>query len=105
MLAVVLIAATVLLRLDPAELVIYPDTRQGLEAPDTLVAEAACPYLRSSQVPLPVPYIIQLFKSNGEGGGESPDPSKHVSGMLKACPDDPTTAAHTTPHATPHTTQ
>ena len=105
MLAVVLIAATVLLRLDPAELVIYPDTRQGLEAPDTLVAEAACPYLRSTQVPLPVPYVIQLFKSSGEGGAESPDPSKHVSGMLRACPDDPTTAAHTTPHATPHTTQ
>ena len=96
MLAAWLIATTVLLRLDPADLVIYPDGRPGLEAPDTLADQAACPYLRTSQVPLPVPYVIQLFKSNGEGGGESPDPSRRVSGMLTAWPDDATTVAHAT---------
>jgi hypothetical protein len=38
--------------------------------------------------------VILPLKSNGEGGGQVPDPSRRVSGMLSSCPDD--TAAATT---------
>jgi hypothetical protein len=87
----------VLLRLDPPELVIYAENRAALEAPDTLAAQAACPYLLGSQVPLPVPYTIQAFRSSGEGGAQAPDPSRRVSGMITACPVDPPSAARATP--------
>jgi len=89
------LAVSVLLRLNPPDLLIYPDAGERIESPDRLVADSACSYIRAVGVPLPVPYVIQPFKSNGEGAGQVPDPSKRVSGMLSSCPEN--TAAVTTP--------
>jgi hypothetical protein len=94
--ALFLAASVVLLRLDPPELVIYPDGRPVLDAPDTLAAQAGCPYLLSTGVPLPVPYTIQAFKSNGEGGAQAPDPSRRVTGLVTACPVNPPGSARVT---------
>lgn len=93
----ILAASVVLLRLDPPELVIYPEGRPALEAPDTLAAQAGCPNLLSTRVPLPVPYTIQAFKANGEGGAQAPDPSRRASGLVTACPIDPPGSARVTP--------
>jgi hypothetical protein len=87
------LAASVLLYLNPPDLVIYTDPGQRIESPDRVAAESACVYLRAAGVPLPIPYVIQSLKSNGEGGGQVPDPSRRVSGMLSACPEDTTAAA------------
>jgi hypothetical protein len=87
------IAVSVLLHLSPPDVVIYTDPGVTLESPDRVAADAACSYLRAAGVPLPVPYVIQPFKSNGEGGGQIPDPSSRVSGMLRSCPEDATAAA------------
>jgi hypothetical protein len=89
------LAASVLLYLNPPDLVIYPDPGQRIESPDRMAAELACGQLRAAGVPLPVPYVILPLKSTGEGGGQIPDPSRRVSGMLSSCPDD--TTAATTP--------
>jgi hypothetical protein len=88
------LAASVLLYLNPPDLVIYTDPGQRIESPDRTAAESACGQLRAAGVPLPVPYVIQPLRSNGEGGGQVPDPSKRLSGMLSSCPED--TAAATT---------
>jgi hypothetical protein len=87
------LAASVLLYLNPPDLVIYLDQGQRIESPDRIAAESACGHLRAVGVPLPVPYVIMPLKSNGEGGAQVPDPSRRVSGMLSSCPDDATAAS------------
>jgi hypothetical protein len=87
------LAATVLLHLNPPDVVIYTDAAVKIESPDRLAADSACPFLRASGVPLPVPYVIQPLKANGEGGGQIPDPPRRVSGLLRTCPEDATAAA------------
>jgi hypothetical protein len=82
------LAVSVLLYLNPPDLLIYPDAGERFESPDRLAAESACKYIRAAGVPLPVPYVILPLKSNGEGGGQVPDPSRRVSGMLSSCPED-----------------
>ena len=86
------LAVSVLLHLDPPDVMIYVDRGVKIESPDRLAADSACKYLRAVGVPLPVPYVIQPLKSNGEGGSQVPDPSKRVSGMLLSCPEDTTAA-------------
>jgi hypothetical protein len=86
------LAVSVLLYLNPPDLLVYPDPGERFESPDRLVEESACKYIRAAGVPLPVPYVILPLKSNGEGGGQVPDPSKRISGMLSSCPDDATAA-------------
>jgi hypothetical protein len=86
------LAVSVLLYLNPPDLLVYPDPGERFESPDRLVVESACKYIRAAGVPLPVPYVILPLKSNGEGGGQVPDPSKRISGMLSSCPDDATAA-------------
>jgi hypothetical protein len=87
------LAVSVLLHLNPPDVVIYTDAGVKLESSDRLAADAACPYLRAAGVPLPVPYVIQPLKSTGEGGGQVPDPSARVSGLLRSCPEDATAVA------------
>jgi hypothetical protein len=86
------LAATVLLRLNPPDVLIYPEAGERIEAPDQWAAASACSYLRSVGVPLPVPYAIQPFKSAGEGKAQVPDPTRRVTGMLNSCPEDQTAA-------------
>jgi hypothetical protein len=89
----VTLAASVLLHVSPPDVVIYTDAGVKIESPDRLAADSACPFLRASGVPLPVPYVIQPLKSNGEGGGQIPDPARRVSGLLRSCPEDATAVA------------
>jgi hypothetical protein len=85
-------AVTVLLRLNPPDVLIYPESGERIESPDRLAAESACSYLRAVGVPLPVPYAIQPFKAAGEGRSQVPDTARRVSGMLNSCPEDTTAA-------------
>jgi hypothetical protein len=87
------LAVSVLLHLSPPDVVIYTDQSVKIESSDRLAAASACSYLRAAGVPLPVPYVIQPLRSNGEGGGQVPDPSRRLSGMLMSCPEDATAAA------------
>jgi hypothetical protein len=87
------LAASVLLHLNPPDVVVYTEPGVRLESADRLAADAACPYLRAAGVPLPVPYVIQPLKSSGEGGGQIPDQPRRVAGMLRSCPEDATAAA------------
>jgi hypothetical protein len=80
------LAVSVLLHLNPPDVVIYTDQSVKIESSDRLAAASACSYLRAAGVPLPL-------RSNGEGGGQVPDPSRRVSGMLTSCPEDATAAA------------
>ena len=89
------LAVSVLLYLNPPDLVIYLDQGEAdrVSRPDGRGVGVQV-HLRAAGVPLPVPYVIMPLKSSGEGGGQVPDPSRRVSGMLSSCPDD-TTAATT----------
>ncbi len=56
-----------------------------VENPEAFAASAACPALTGQAVPLPVPFVIQWFKRQGEGNGEVPDTSRRLTGLLTQC--------------------
>jgi len=82
--AMIALGASVLFRLDPVELVVYLDDAPEATSIDTIVAEAACPYVRAEEVPLPVPYTIRLFQRPGESLRYIPRSSPVAKGLLVA---------------------
>jgi hypothetical protein len=88
------LGASVLLRLDPVELVVYLDSTPPSTLVGGLVAEAACGYVEAQQVPLPVPYTVRVFQRSGESQRYVPQPSPIAKGLLSKCPAQiPGTAA------------
>lgn len=85
MVALVL-GASVLLRLDPVELVVYLDATPAATSIDEMVADAACQYVRAEQVPLPVPYTVRVFQRSGESQRYVPQHSPIAKGLLSKCP-------------------
>jgi hypothetical protein len=75
----------VLLRLDPVELLVYLDDAPEATSFDTVVAEAACQYVRAVEVPLPVPYTVRLFQRSGESRRYIPRNSLGAKGLLSKC--------------------
>jgi hypothetical protein len=80
------LGASVLLRLDPVELLVYLDDAPEATSIDTVVAEAACQYIRAEEVPLPVPYTVRLFQRSGESRRYIPRNSPVAKGLLSKCP-------------------
>lgn len=78
--------ASVLIRYDPVELIIYFDIRPDATAIETLVVEHACPYLRAEEVPLPVPYTVWVLHRSGESKRFVPKPEPIARGLLSRCP-------------------
>jgi hypothetical protein len=85
--AVVLLALgiSVLLRLDPAEVVVYLDGPPGTASIDAIVTEAACPYIRAEEVPLPVPYTVRVLKRAGESLRFTAQSAPIATGLLSWC--------------------
>jgi hypothetical protein len=84
--AMIALWVSVLLQLDPVELVVYLDNAPEATSIDTIVAEAACQYVRSVEVPLPVPYTVRLFQRSGESLRYIPRNSPVATGLLSKCP-------------------
>jgi hypothetical protein len=84
--AMLVLGASVLLRLDPVELVVYLDSTPEGASTDTVVAEAACQYVRAEAVPLPVPYTVRVFQRSGESQRYVPQHSPIAAGLLSRCP-------------------
>jgi hypothetical protein len=82
---IALLAANVLLRFDPAEVMIFVEASVRVDDPAAFAAEQACPSLIAENVPLPVPFRLQWFKRQGEGRGEIPDTAHRVTGMVTEC--------------------
>jgi hypothetical protein len=80
------LGASVLLRLDPVELVVYLDATSAATSIDQTVAEAACQYVGAQQVPLPVPYTVRVFQRSGESQRYIPQDSPIAKGLLSKCP-------------------
>ena len=84
--AMIALWASVLLQLDPVELVVYLDNAPETTLIDTIVADAACQYVRAVEVPLPVPYTVRLFQRSGESLRYIPRNSPVAKGLLSKCP-------------------
>jgi hypothetical protein len=80
------LGASVLLRLDPVELVVYLDAGPPATSIDQMVAEAACQYVGAQDVPLPVPYTVWVFQRSGESQRYVPQQSPIAKGLLSKCP-------------------
>jgi hypothetical protein len=80
------LGASVLLRLDPVELVVYLDGTPEATSVNEIVAEAACHYLEAQQVPLPVPYTVRVLQRSGESPRYVPQHSPIATGLLSKCP-------------------
>jgi hypothetical protein len=76
--------ATVLIRFDTLEIVIYVDEDTEISAPTEFVAHEACHVVRSMGLALPAPYRIHWRKTLATGA-VIPDESKAVKGMLRSC--------------------
>jgi len=83
---VLALGASVLLRLDPVELVVYLDATPAPTLVDGIVTEAACQYVRAEAVPLPVPYTVRVFQRSGESQRYVPQPTAIAKGLLSKCP-------------------
>jgi hypothetical protein len=84
--AMIALGASVLFRLDPVELVVYLDDAPEATSIDTIVAQAACPYVRAEDAPLPVPYTVRVFQRSGESRRYIPGNSPVAKGLLSRCP-------------------
>jgi hypothetical protein len=80
------LGVSVLLRLDPVELVVYLDSAPKGTPTDTVVMEAACQYILAEAVPLPVPYTVRVFQRSGEGQRFVPENLPIARGLLSKCP-------------------
>ena len=80
------LAASVLLQLDPVEIVVYLGAPPGAASIDTIVADQACRYLQAEAVPLPVPYTVRVYQRSGERQRYVPQPSPIATGLLSKCP-------------------
>jgi hypothetical protein len=65
-----------------------PESRRspGVASIDTIVAEAACPYVGAAEGPLPVPYTVRMFKRSGESPRYVSQDSPVAGGLLSKCP-------------------
>ena len=79
------LGACVLLRLDPAELVVYLDGTPAANVVNEIVADAACPYVEAQHVPLPVPYTVRVFQRSGESQRYVPQQPAIANGLLSNC--------------------
>lgn len=77
---------SVLLRLDPVEVVVYLDGAPGTASLDAVVTEAACHYILAEEVPLPLPYTVRMIKRAGESQRFVPQPSPIATGLITRCP-------------------
>jgi hypothetical protein len=75
-----LLAASILVRYDTMEVVVFVEPETGAETPAALVADA-CNVLQSMDLALPTPYRVQ-WRKQLPNGAVVPDESKVVSGML-----------------------
>jgi hypothetical protein len=80
------IGVSVLLRLEPVEVVVYLDGAPGPASIDAIVTEAACRYIRAEEVPLPLPYTVRVLKRAGESLRFTPQPAPIATGLLSWCP-------------------
>jgi hypothetical protein len=80
------LGASVLLRLDPVELVVYLDATPSSTLVGGIVAQAACQYVEAQQVPLPVPYTVRVFQRSGESQRYVPQHAPIAKGLLSECP-------------------
>jgi hypothetical protein len=76
---------SVLLRLDPVEVVVYLDGTPGTASVDAIVTKAACRYIQAEEVPLPLPYTVRLIKRAGESQRFLPEPSPIAKGLITRC--------------------
>lgn len=79
-----LLAASILIRYDTMEIVVYVEPGTHVEAPAEFVARQACGVLQSMRLALPAPYRIQWGKQIPTGGAV-PDESRVMTGMLTSC--------------------
>ncbi len=77
-----LLAASILVRYDTMEVVVYVEPGTEAMAPTELV-ERACDVLQSMDLALPTPYRVQ-WRKELPNGAVLPDDSKVVTGMLTA---------------------
>ena len=80
------IGVSVLLRLEPVEVVVYLGGAPGPASIDAIVTEAACRYIRAEEVPLPLPYTVRVLKRAGESLRFTPQPAPIATGLLSWCP-------------------
>jgi hypothetical protein len=76
---------SVLLRLDPVEVVVYLDGAPGAASLDAIVAEAACRYIQAEEVPLPLPYTVRVIKRAGESQRFVPQAAPIATGLITKC--------------------
>jgi hypothetical protein len=76
---------SVLLRLDPVEVVVYLDGVPDARSINAIVTEAACPYIQAEEVPLPLPYTVRVIKRAGESQRFLPESSPIASGLITKC--------------------
>jgi len=80
------LTASVLLQLDPVEVVVYLDAPPGAASIETIVADHACRDLQAEEVPLPVPYTVRVYQRSGESQRYVPQPSPIATALLSKCP-------------------
>ena len=84
---VVLLAlgVSVLLRLEPVEVVVYLDRMVETKLIHAIVTEAACRYVQAEEVPLPVPYTVRVLNRAGESQRFVPQPMPIATGLITRC--------------------
>jgi hypothetical protein len=76
-----LLGATILVRYDTMELVVYVEPGTDVVAPAEFVARQACDVMQNLDLPLPTPYRLQWRKQLANGAA-LPDDGRVVTGML-----------------------
>lgn len=76
-----LLGATILIRYDTMEVIVYVEPGTEVAAPADFVARQACHVLASMDLPLPTPYRLQ-WRKQLPNGAVLPDDAKVVTGML-----------------------
>jgi hypothetical protein len=80
------LTVSVLLHMDPVEVIVYVDRVPVAGTMDKIVADAACRYIRAEEIPLPVPYTVRMFQRSGESHRYVPQQSPIGIGLLSKCP-------------------
>ena len=80
------LAVSVLLHMDPIEVIVYVDSVPVVGTMDKIVADAACRYIRAEEIPLPVPYTVRMLQRSGESHRYVPQQSPIGTGLLSTCP-------------------
>jgi hypothetical protein len=83
--AMLALGVSVLLRLDPVEVIVYLDGAPATASLDAIVTEAACRYILAEEVPLPLPYTVRVIKRAGESQRFVPQSSAIATGLITRC--------------------